>query len=190
MRPVTVFDLEFTAWEGSMEEHWLKPGEFREVVQIGAVKIDCASFAALAELNLLVKPRINPVLSDYLVRLTGVTNDAVAQAGVDFRDAYERFVAFAGDGAICAFGRDDRVLDENLRLYGIRNASPLPRYINAIPWLAAHAIDMKGLHACDVARMCGAQFDGRQHDALEDARSVALGIATLVARGAANPFLA
>ena len=39
---LTVFDLEFTAWECSMASHWLRPGEFKEVVQIGAVRLDAA----------------------------------------------------------------------------------------------------------------------------------------------------
>jgi inhibitor of KinA sporulation pathway (predicted exonuclease) len=188
MNPVTVFDLEFTAWEHSMAERWMDPGEFREVVQIGAVKIDAQTFAPLGELNLLVKPRINPVLSDYLVRLTGVTNEAIGERGVDFADAYGWFVAFCGGGTICSFGRDDHVLEENLRLYAIRDAPPLPRHVNAAPWLRENGIQTKGAHACDVARLCGAQFFGREHDALEDARSVALGIQTLVVRGVANPL--
>ena len=43
MRPAIVYDLEFTAWEGSMSHRWLLPGEFKEVVQIGAVKVDADS---------------------------------------------------------------------------------------------------------------------------------------------------
>ena len=43
---LTVFDLEYTAWECSMARSWLTPGEFREVVQIGAVKLDADSFTA------------------------------------------------------------------------------------------------------------------------------------------------
>ena len=31
---LTVFDLEFTAWECSMASQWLRPGEFKEGVQI------------------------------------------------------------------------------------------------------------------------------------------------------------
>jgi inhibitor of KinA sporulation pathway (predicted exonuclease) len=188
MNPVTVFDLEFTAWEHSAAEHWMRPGEFREVVQIGAVKLDPETFETLGELNLLVKPKFNPVLSDFLVRLTGITNDAIAQRGLDFQEAYARFVDFADGGAICAFGRDDWVLHDNLALRGIRNAKPLPRHINIGPWLVENGIATKGFHSCDVARLCGAQFEGRDHDGLDDARSVALGIKTLVARGAANPF--
>jgi inhibitor of KinA sporulation pathway (predicted exonuclease) len=189
MPHAAVFDLEFTAWEGSMARGWLAPGEFREVVQIGAVKVDAHSFAELGSLNLIVKPRLNAVLSDYLVALTGVTNEAVAARGVDFEQAYRAFARFAEGGPICAFGRDELVLEENLKLYGIAGAPALPAYVNAIPLLLDNGIDPRGFHACDVARLCGAAFEGRQHDALDDARSVALGIKTLVARGARNILL-
>jgi inhibitor of KinA sporulation pathway (predicted exonuclease) len=188
MKPVTVFDLEFTAWEGSLREHWMAPGQFREIVQFGAVKIDARNFEPLGEFEVLVKPVFNPVLSDYLTGLTGITNAALAARGIGFAQAYERFASFAEGGTICAFGRDDLLLEWNCRFYGIRNAKPLPRHLNAAKWLRDNGIATKGFHACDVARLCGATFEGREHDALEDARSVALGIKTLVARGVKNPF--
>jgi inhibitor of KinA sporulation pathway (predicted exonuclease) len=183
-----IFDLEFTAWAGSMARRWLGPGEFKEVVQFGAVKIDSASLAVKDELEILVRPRLNPVLSDYLVALTGITNDAIAARGVDFAEGYARFYAFCADAPSFAFGRDDLVLRDNLRLYGLRDAPPLPPYTNVIEWLSEHGVDASGLHACDVAGICGASFAGRKHDALEDARSVALGMKTLISRGARNPF--
>jgi len=184
MRNAVLYDLEFTAWEGSMATGWLRPGEFREVVQIGAVRIDVQTLAIVAEFNVLVRPRINKQLSGYLQSLTGITNAMVAERGVDFGDAYEAFVAFAGQGPIVSFGRDDRVLRYNIALYGIGDARPLPEHRNIVPWLNANGVSTKGLHACDVARACGAKFDGREHDALEDARSLAVGIRALVARGA------
>ncbi len=183
-----VFDLEFTAWEGSMLHRWMRPGEYREVVQIGAVAVDGTTFAETATLDLLVKPRLNPVLSDYLEQLTGVTNAALAERGMDYEDAYKAFVAFADGAPILAFGRDDLVLRDNLRLYGLPEDPPLPPYVNAIPWLVARGIDPRGRHACHTAALCGAVFEGREHDAVEDSRSVALGIATLLAKGAPNPL--
>lgn len=188
MSGAVVFDLEFTAWPGSMEHRWLRPGEFREVVQIGAVRIDAQSLAPTADFNLLTKPRLNPVLSGYFEELTGITNGALAAGGMDFADAYRAFVAFAGGAPILAFGRDDLVLVDNLRLYGLDVEPPLPPFANIAPWLAAQGLDPRGLQACDIARVAGAAFSGRKHDALDDARSVALGIATLVARGAPNPL--
>src|SRR5271170_2753472 len=105
-----IFDLEFTAWKNSLQTRWLRPGEFKETVQIGAIKVDARSFGEAEPFDALIRPRINPVLSDYLVNLTGITNEAVAQRGTDFVPAYERFVAFAAGGPIIAFGRDDLVL--------------------------------------------------------------------------------
>src|SRR5665213_189095 len=92
---LTVFDLEYTAWECSMARHWLEPGQFREVVQIGAVKLDGRDLSLLDEFDVLVRPRINPALSPYFENLTGIGNDAVAVRGLDFVDAYGRFAAFA-----------------------------------------------------------------------------------------------
>lgn len=189
IRTAIVFDLEFTAWESSWDRRWLGPGEFKEVVQIGAVKVDAVSFAELVSFELLVKPRINPVLSDYLVNLTGIANKAVIERGVDFLDAYRRLLDFADGAVICAFGRDDLVFAENIRLYGIKDAPPAPRYINIASWLIENGIDTKGMHACDVGPRAGVPFEGRMHDALDDSRSVARGIAALVKRGARNPFL-
>ncbi len=185
---IVFFDLEFTAFEGSLARRWLAPGEFKEIVQMGAVKADADTLRPICKLNLLVRPRINAKISGYLERLTGITNADIAARGMDFNEAYRQFVDFAGGGVICAFGRDDLVLTENLRLYGIADAPPLPAYVNIVPWLAANGIDAAGLHACDVARICGAEFSGREHDALDDARSVCAGVTALIQRGATPPW--
>ena len=60
-----VFDLEFTSWECSMASHWLRPGEFKEVVQIGAVRLAADTFEILDEFDILVRPRVNRELSAY-----------------------------------------------------------------------------------------------------------------------------
>jgi inhibitor of KinA sporulation pathway (predicted exonuclease) len=190
MSGAVVFDLEFTAWAGSMETRWLRPGEFREVVQIGAVLVDGGSFAETARLDLLVKPRLNPALSAYFETLTGITNEAVAARGMDFSMAYRGFVDFAAGRPILSFGRDDLVLLDNLQLYGLEPDPPLPPALNFVPWLRIQGFSTARLHACDVAALAGAAFEGRRHDALDDARSVALGIAALMRRGAPSPLAA
>src|SRR5215469_18771304 len=101
-----VFDLEFTAWDGSQDTGWMRPGEYRELIQIGAVKVD-AGFVPVAEFDCLIRPRLNPMLSDYIEMLTGITNDEMRSRGVDIADAYRSFVTFAGGLPIMAFGRDD-----------------------------------------------------------------------------------
>ena len=74
-----VFDTEFTSWKGSMQNNWSKPGEHRELVQIGALKIQDGKI--IEKLNLFIKPKINPVLSDYFIKLTGITNEHINKYG-------------------------------------------------------------------------------------------------------------
>jgi inhibitor of KinA sporulation pathway (predicted exonuclease) len=187
-RYAIVFDLEFTAWEGSMESRWGREGEHREIVQIGAVKLDAETLTITDEFEIFVRPRVNPMLSRYLTALTGITNEMIEKNAVDFITAYRSFLDFVGPWPTWAFGRDDQILAYNLKLYAW-DALPVPPYTNAIPWFAAHGIDLKGKHAGDVAGVAGAAFAGRKHDALSDAHSVAAGLKALVARGVANPFL-
>jgi inhibitor of KinA sporulation pathway (predicted exonuclease) len=184
---LTVFDLEYTAWECSMARHWLEPGQFKEVVQIGAVKLDGRDLSVLDEFDVLVRPRINPDLSAYFENLTGITHAEVAADGVDFADAYARFAAFAEGGPICAFGHDEWVLEENLRLYGITQFKPLPRFADLRTWFAACNIDPRGKLSCEIAPSLGITVPGRAHNALHDARSLAAGMEHMVKRGAVRP---
>jgi inhibitor of KinA sporulation pathway (predicted exonuclease) len=181
---VTIFDLEFTAWEGSMARGWLAPGEFREVVQIGAVRLDAGSLAVTASFDRLVRPRLNPDLSPYFEALTGITNARLKAGGTDFLPAYRAFAEFAGDGPIAAFGHDEWVLADNLRLYGITDAPALPPFLDLRGWFAEHGIDPRGLHSCDVGPLLGVPFAGRMHNALDDATSLAAALAVMAARGA------
>jgi inhibitor of KinA sporulation pathway (predicted exonuclease) len=179
---ITVFDLEYTAWECSMARHWLTPGEFREVVQIGAVKLDADSFAVLAEFDVLVRPRINSVLSPYFQKLTGITGERVARQGVDFTAAYARFLEFAGEGPIAAFGHDERVLEDNIRLYGMKGARALPVFYDLRAWFAVQGMDPRGMLSCDVGPALGLPFTGQTHNALNDARSIAGAMQAMASR--------
>jgi len=184
-----IFDLEFTAWEGSLQSRWTRPGEHTEVVQIGAVKLGTADLKEVDSFEMLVRPRINPELSEYFVALTGITNERLRAQGIDFITAYRAFLDFVGDAPTWAFGRDDLIIEGNLTRYGWTGV-PVPPYSNAIPWFAANGVDLKGKHACDVAEAVGTVFAGRKHDALADARGVAAGFKHLISKGAANPFVA
>jgi inhibitor of KinA sporulation pathway (predicted exonuclease) len=181
---ITVFDLEYTAWECSMARRWLAPGEFKEVVQIGAVKLDADSFQNLEEFDMLVRPRINAVLSPYFENLTGITNQIIDRHGVDFANGYAAFLDFAGEGPIAAFGQDQRVLEDNIRLYGLSGARALPVFYDLRGWFAALGVDPRGLHSCDLPAALGMAFAGQTHNALHDARSIAGAMAVMAARGA------
>ena len=192
MSSAIVFDLEFTAWPGSMEEPL---AEARRVQGSGADRGDqgrCEARSTRSRpFDALVRPRINPAtvgLSRKADRASPMKR--LAERGTDFVPAYERFVEFAAGAPIVAFGRDDLVLTSNLRLYGIADC-------NAAAALRQHRALAGGERRRSARAAClryrsrrrAQKFEGRRHDALADARSVALGIKTLVARGAPNPLL-
>jgi inhibitor of KinA sporulation pathway (predicted exonuclease) len=188
-KSVTVFDLEFTAWSGSLECDWSRRGERPEIVQIGALRLDALTAEIVDQFDVLIQPRLNPILSDYFVELTGVTNDDLAVRGVDFTIGYRSFLRFIGSGVIFSHGRDDLIVMENLRLYGWAGRMPIPHHVDTRPWFGENGINLIGRRACHVAAAAGGEFFGREHNALDDARSVATGIQILIARGARNLLL-
>ena len=172
---VVVFDLEYTSWEGAAERGWSGPGEHREIVQIGAVRLDAADgLRETGALERLVRPARNPVLSDYFVALTGIAQAAVDRDGVPFTEGLIDFLDFCnGAAALCCNGWDHRVIEENCNLAGIpypldearvRNVQPiLKRAIDAPSWITSS----------DLPRLLGLETDGPAHQGLADARAIA-----------------
>lgn len=179
-----VFDTEFTAWEGSWENGWSRPGEHREIIEIGAVLCDGPGLDEVAVFNVLVKPAVNPVLSDYIQDLTGITNDRLAREGMDLVPAMERFLAFAaGAGAVLSFGNDDEILADNHRLRGLQPPAALQRFRNAQTAICAAAGIDGRVSSCDLPERIGAPLDGKAHSAVGDARAVLHVLRVLRARG-------
>jgi inhibitor of KinA sporulation pathway (predicted exonuclease) len=186
---VVIFDTEFTAWLGSMARAWKGPGEHQEIVQIGAVKLCAQHMNELAAFSVLIKPLRNPVLSTYFENLTRITNQRLEQEGLPFAVGVSRFQAFAsGDPAFC-YGRDDLIIARNAALLGQPQLWQQQPACNLRSWLQQVGIPLSGIHAGELAAHVGAAAQGRVHDSLADARSLAEAIRYLVARGAPNPFL-
>lgn len=171
MAALIVLDLEFTAWAGSQARNWTGPGEHREIVQIGAVRLDWPSGEERAAFEALVRPARNTELSDYFTALTGIGQDRIDREGRSFPEAWRAFRRFAGTVPLCAWGRDGEVLAENLVLHGLplRGLQPVR---DLRPALVRIAPSVAGLSSGELAAHLGGRA-GRRHDALHDARSVA-----------------
>lgn len=181
---VVILDLKYTAFEGSRERLWAGENEYREIVQIGGIL--CSNDAGevlreVASFDVLVLPQINPVLSDYFTRLAGITQERLEEQGIDPHLAFDELDAFIDGAPVLSWGRDGRVLIENLRLSGIE-WHPLERltYRSVIPFVTqATGID-KNVASGDLAEKLGIDpaeigSTGRwgANDALHDARSIA-----------------
>ena len=182
---IVVYDLEFTTWEGARARGWSGPGEHREIVQIGAIRLD-DSWDEVASLETLVRPRLNPVLSDYFVTLTGVTQAMVDARGVDFTTAQAQLAHFADGGLLLyANGEDAEVLAENCRLANVPPAIARDRFRNVRSQIASMA-GQSEINSCDLPAQFGFAIAGRDHDALADARAVAAAMRLARQRGLLN----
>lgn len=185
---VVVFDLEFTTWDGARERGWSGPGEHREVVQVGAVRLDARTLEERAAFSVLVRPRINPVLSSFFERLTGITNSDLSREGMDIAAAFPAFKRFRRGAPLWSYGRDDLVLAENIALYGLELTAPVASNIRAV--IREASPELSRLNSGHLATALGLAVDwpGAEHDALYDCRSIAAALRHLVGRGMVNPF--
>jgi inhibitor of KinA sporulation pathway (predicted exonuclease) len=185
---VVVFDTEFTAWAGSVARGWAGPGEHKEIIQIGAVVLDAASLEERRAFSVYIRPVLNPVLSDYLIGLTRITNERLAAEGVDFAEGVTRFVELVASRHLYAYGRDDRIIAANAERLGRAKLWPDLPATNLKDWLHQVGIPLAGVHSGNLSAHVGAKSQGIAHDALVDSRSLAEAVRYLVARGAPNPF--
>jgi inhibitor of KinA sporulation pathway (predicted exonuclease) len=187
-KEVVVFDTEFTAWAGSMERGWQGPGEFREIVQIGAVRLDADTFVEQGSFAVLIRPVLNPVLSDYFVALTRITNERLSAEGVTFATGVERFAAFVANRPIYCYGRDDRIIAANAERLKQPQLWTNTTATNLREWLTGVGVKLAGISSGMLAKHVGSVAQGHVHDALVDARSLAEAVRYLVKNGAPNPF--
>jgi inhibitor of KinA sporulation pathway (predicted exonuclease) len=188
MNNAVIFDTEFTAWEGSVARNWTAPGEFREIIQIGAIKLTTDTLTETAAFSILVRPVFNPVLSDYITALTGITQEAITREGTGLADAVQQFFKFAGGSQLACYGFDGWIIAKNLSFLGQSPAWPGVRPLNIGDWFAAAGVDVAAINSGGLAAAVGVQASGPEHEAVSDCRSILAAIRVLVARGAANPF--
>ncbi len=176
---IILFDLEYTAWEGSKERNWSEPWEHREIIQIAAIRVTVEEgVAETGCFDCLVKPKHNPILSSYIIQLTGIEQLAVDRQGVGFAEAFAAFYTFCEQGRLPLFcyGNDFTVLAENCALNNIELAI-FPAGIYDIQEIFEQAgIDTHQYTSGTVHQAVGIVFDPAAHNALNDVRSLAITI--------------
>lgn len=180
---IVIFDTEYTTWKGSRARGWSAPGEYREVVQIAAQRIDLASGAERAEFAAYVRPRINAALSTFFVELTGITQDTIDTHGRDFLPVYREFIEWVGECAVYSYGSskasDGDILAENLTLYDLTEPYDATRYHNLRPLFQAAGIPVEQYTSGQLYQAFDLTLSGQVHNAMHDVRSLAQSLLAL-----------
>ena len=193
MSTFVVFDLEFTSWAGALERNWGGPGQLREIVQIGALRLD-RDCSVVEEFETLVRPVVNPRLSAYFTGLTGITQESVDRDGVPPAEALGDFLGFCKGQPVLSYGNDMVVLGENMgwaRARGEQLAHGFldAGFLNVRPWLNAVAPETAASNVGRLWEVLGLDrpASGTEHSALFDCWSFAAALRRLRADGASPP---
>lgn len=186
---IVIFDTEYTSWQGCNENGW-RDWQKKEVVQIAAVKIN-ENLEVIAELCLYVKPKINPLLSDYFVNLTNITNETLREKGIGFARAYEMFAKFVDTDVCWSHGwgvpienaSDGEIINANLQLLGLKPKDI--KYCNIAAFFAEmykkYGIDIKSQSSGMIAGLLGRENNLKNlgilpHNAMYDVLSIVEGL--------------
>ena len=194
MSTFVIFDLEFTTWPEAMEQDWSAPGHLREIVQIGAVRVN-EEYSVVEEYETLVRPVVNPRLSPFFTTLTGIDQRSVDRDGLPPARALGDFLGFCRGGPVLSYGNDMLVLGENIgwaRARGeqIEHSALTPGFLNVRPWLNAVAPATTGVNSGRLWQTLGLArpaAPGGEHSALFDCHSTAAALRHLAGKGVVLP---
>ena len=176
MRKFIILDTEYTAWQGSIERLWSKPGEHREIIQIGAVKAAESGNRLIEEdhLSILVKPLINPRLSTYIKKLTKISQPDLDLKGIYFKEAVIKFHEFCKNGSLPVFswGEEIKIIYENAVINKIDIPLFNKGFYDIIKFFSKYNPETKKLTSGTIASNMGGHVQGSPHNAVHDARSI------------------
>ena len=186
---LAVFDFEYTTWEGAAARRWSGPGEYFEVVQIGAIVLELEpDLPEIAAFEVLTRPVLNPTLSDYFTELTGISNVDLELGALSFADGFGQFVQFcAGANRIVSNGRDDSALRDNCHWRGVD-----------WPFVASSFGDLRSMFENRVGKLNNAAWSsnmpvslglpapGGAHTGLGDVRAIAIALRAMLRETAAH----
>lgn len=192
MQYATIFDTEFTAWEGSHEHHWSRPGEYREIIQIGAIKVSLPDLSVVEEFDVLVRPLRNPLLSGYITGLTGIRQADIDKSAIGFEEALQKFMSFCDKGQLWCYGGDADVMAENMRLCGLSVPEDWwsKEQTNIRPWFCKYALETTEVNSGRLAQTLGLADIKNEHTGLGDCHSILLAMRHIIQnRQATLPYL-
>lgn len=181
--PLALIDTEYTADESSRKTNWRN--QHKEIIQIGIVAIG-RDLSILESARMYVRPKLNPVLSDYIKTLTGIKQSDVNGAP-HLADAWKRVRAYCANRTLYVFGGDAAVIADNFMLNREEVPPEIARMHDVRSFIRARCVvaGIKDAHEYTSGTLCqafGIKGD-RPHDALNDMKNLRLVLLELRKRG-------
>ena len=168
-----IFDLE---WNQPMDERSTvqEPVYLSgEIIEIGAVKLD-ENFKPIDELRLYIAPKYYTRVHQKIVLLTGIRDKVLAEQGIPFPEAYQKFIDWCGEEyAFMTWSMSDMpVLIDNMLLHGM-DVSDLPECYDIQRIFSREIMRGSTRYSLETALNLMKEQGEKAHDALHDARNTA-----------------
>ena len=176
MKNFVITDFEWTSWKGNytgknLEEEKRQKWQKKEIIQIGAIKVN-ENFKIEKKLNIYVKPVFNPVLSEYIIELTGLKQSLIDKKGVEFETAFKMFLDFTDNNLIISNGDDGKVLYLNLKYHNIKKKYPNIFNVKSI-FRDRYMIPRNMLHSTFIHSYFGYKLSYKKfHNPIEDCKNI------------------
>lgn len=169
-----IFDTEYTTWEGAMERGWNGENEFKEIVQIGAIRV--VDLKEVDTLLIYVKPIKNPELSDYFKLLTKITQAEVDTKGVSLTQAFKQLSNWAENTPLYSYGHDGVVMKSNADLINTPFLFQSDQFNDVRNIFIEAGVDTSKYMSGTIPKAFGLIPPPDSHDALNDARSILMAL--------------
>ena len=173
---IIIYDTEATCWskKDGTSSWWSEDWQEPEIIQISAIKVETKNFTEIgAPFNVFIKPTLTPVLSQYCMDLTSITNERLNNEGLSFLEACKLFKAYCGTHEQHSYGGDHKVMNYNLRdLYNL--SAQIQDFTGHDIRQLFLKIDpqCKDINSGGLAQHFQLAFQANQHYALDDCRSI------------------
>ena len=169
-----LIDLEFTCWEDSLRTGWADPTRPAEVIEVGLAAYHADTRAVTGSFACLVRPQVNPTLSDYCLDLLHIPQREI--------DAAETLPMVLGglegwlrvqpvpDLPTCGWGGMDRVrLATNARMLGVPDPFTPRPHIDLRTVMTALLDHPTPIERDELRALKNLPPNPRRHRALDDA---------------------
>ena len=198
MNVAIVFDCEFLCVQGSQNRFWCAAHDPDPVVaQIGAVKLGLeGDFPLLDRFKVYVQPTdrlgSNCVIDPFFTYLTGISEENIQAEGMALRDALAEVDRFSEGARFWSWGKDElNMVAISCYVAGVQPSIPVERFNNAVKLVLAAGMpeeDVVKTPSSKLADYYGVEHPPlRQHDALDDALSLACALQHLLKAGKLQP---
>lgn len=172
-----IWDTEFTSWKGCHENGWDEEnGQYKELIQIGCCKIENNNYSLIDTKDIIVKPRINDNLSDYIIELTGISQSKVDTQGVDFIDAIRKFRKFSEGHIRYSWENDLSILRYNKNIYESNIELEENMYRDVREIFSKIGVPTENYNSGSIYKYYDIDAKINDHDAVEDSLSMVLSL--------------